>query len=136
MTSKVEVEAVAGKGLQGDRFFRSGETDSDPTDEGTQVTLVQIEAIERVAAEVGGNFTSADSRRNIATRGIDLNDLVGREFCVGGARLRGVELCEPCAHMTQTAGPRALRNLVHRGGLRAAVVSGGMIRVGDAVGSA
>lgn len=67
------------------------------------------------------------------TRGVALNHLVGREFTIGDVTLRGVRPCEPCGHLERLTRPGVLKGLIHRGGLRAVVVSGGVIRVGDAI---
>ena len=74
-----------------------------------------------------------EARRNVVTRGIDLNALVGRRFRVGDAECVGRRLCEPCAHLQRLTHPGILRDLVHRGGLRADILEGGAIRVGDTV---
>ena len=76
---------------------------------------------------------ASEHRRNIVTRGIDLNALVGHEFTVGDVRCRGMRLCEPCTVVERYASRPVLRALVHRGGLRADIVSEGMVRLGDAV---
>jgi len=81
-------------------------------------------------------LSAADSRRQVLTRGIDLNALVGREFTVGSVRCRGVELCEPCAHLQSVTQEGVLKGLVHRGGLRADVLNDGDVAGGDAVTSA
>jgi|SRR5439155_12227109 len=128
-----EVEAVAGRGLRGDRYFKGEGTFSRASEPGREVTLVESEAIEAAAREAAIDFRSTDSRRNVVTRGVSLNDLVGREFIVGESRLRGVELCEPCAHMIQLSGKKVLRRLFHHGGLRADIIADGVIRVGAAV---
>jgi MOSC domain-containing protein YiiM len=133
MASLQEAHAVADKGLEGDRYFDAQGTYSDVPEPGRQVTLIEMEAIEAASRDAGIEFLSSDSRRNIMTRNVRLNDLVGRDFCVGGVTLRGVELCEPCAHMVALSGKRVLRSLVHRGGLRAEILGGGTIRVGDTV---
>jgi MOSC domain-containing protein YiiM len=133
MASLVEVQVLAGAGLVGDRYFRGVGTYSSADATGRQVTLIESEALEAASAETGMNIQPRDSRRNIATQGISLNDLVGHEFTVGEVRLRGVELCEPCSHLAELAGKPMLRSLVHRGGIRADILSDGMIRVGDAV---
>lgn len=133
MVALQEVHAVAGKGLEGDRYFGAQGTYSDIPEPGRQVTLIEMEAIEAASRDAGMEFLSSDSRRNIATRNVRLNDLVGREFKVGEATLRGVELCEPCAHMVALSGKRVLRKLVHRGGLRADILVGGTIRLGDTI---
>ncbi len=133
MASLDEVEAVAGRGLKGDRYFSDGGPSSRAREPGRQVTLIESEAIEGAAQEAAVDFRSTDSRRNIVTRGVALNYLLGHEFTVGEARLRGVELCEPCAYMIKLSGKKVLRSLVHHGGLRAEVVADGTIRLGDAV---
>ena len=119
--------ARAGHGLEGDRYVEGAGTFSNPHSRGHDLTLIDAEVVEElgVAPEV--------PRRNVVTRGIDLNALVGRRFRVGEAECEGQRLCEPCAHLQRLTEPRLLRALVHRGGLRADVISGGVIRVGDAV---
>jgi MOSC domain-containing protein YiiM len=128
-----EVQAVAGRGLEGDRYYANAGTSSRVPEPGREVTLVETEALEALERDLGVQMEPGETRRNIATRGVHLNDLVGQEFRVGEATLRGVELCEPCVHITGLAGKNALRGLVHRGGLRADIVRGGTIRVGDRV---
>jgi mannose-6-phosphate isomerase-like protein (cupin superfamily) len=94
----------------------------------------ESEAVEAIARDAGITITAAETRRNIATRGVPLNHLVGREFFVGEVRLRGIRLCEPCGHL-ETMTTAGVRNaLMHRAGLRASIVRGGTIRVGDPVG--
>lgn len=119
----------AGKGLERDRYFFP-----DGAGPGEALTLIAAEAVEGLAADTGIELDGAESRRQILTRGVDLNALVGREFSVGGVRCRGVELCEPCDHLQSVTAPGVLRGLVHRGGLRADVLADGEIAVGDAVG--
>jgi MOSC domain-containing protein YiiM len=120
---------VAGQGLEHDRyFFPAGAAP------GEALTLIAAEALQELRADTGIELSGADSRRQIVTRGIDLNALVGQEFSVGGVRCLGVELCEPCAHLQAVTAPGVLRGLVHRGGLRADVLTAGEIAVGDAVG--
>jgi MOSC domain-containing protein YiiM len=128
-----EVRAVAGKGLEGDRYFRAAGTYSAVPEPGRQVTLVEIEAIEAVERDYGIELAPRETRRNVITRGVRLNELIDREFRVGEALLRGIELCEPCTHMAQLAGKNVVRGLVHRGGLRADIVADGLIRVGDPI---
>jgi MOSC domain-containing protein YiiM len=129
-----EVRAVPGRGLEGDRYYAQVGTYSKIKGTGRDVTLIEDEALEALFDEAGLELEPGSSRRNIVTRGVPLNHLVNREFCVGDVRLRGMRLCEPCTHLerlTQATGVR--RALVHRGGLRAEIVSEGVIRVGDAV---
>ena len=125
------VKAVAGRGLEGDRYFRAdGEPGEKPDEE---ITLIAVEGLEAFAEESGIKVTPAESRRQVATRGIDLNALVGRRFSVGPLECEGIELCEPCTHLEGLTQPGVLKGLVHRGGLRAAIRGGGEIAVGDRV---
>ncbi len=134
MTPIDAVNAVAGRGFEGDRYFEKLGRYSDVPEPGRQVTLVEMESIEAVQREHGIAIRPGDARRNVVTRGISLNELVGREFRVGDATFIGVELCEPCAHLVSLIGDKkVLRALVHRGGIRADIVRGGTIRVGDPV---
>ena len=121
--------AVAGMGLEGDRYFgqKPWRYAAD-----RQVTLIEAEAVEAVRA-AGVPFTAADARRNVVTRGVRLNELVGRTFRVGNAVLRGVELCHPCGRLAKLTYRGVTRDLKMRGGLRAEVLHGGHIRVGDAL---
>jgi MOSC domain-containing protein YiiM len=96
-----------------------------------EVTLIQQEHVEALAAQSGRSFTSHHARRNIVTRGVDLNALVGREFRIGNVLIRGIRLCEPCSYLAKASFPEVLDGLVHKGGLRAQILSEGEIRVGD-----
>jgi len=125
------VEATAGVGLAGDRYAR-GDGFWPDDGESRDVTLIEAEAIENLA-EHGITLEPGESRRNITTRGIRLNELVGREFTIGGVRARGTELCEPCTHLVAMTGKPLLKPLVHRGGLRADLLTSGPISVGDAI---
>ena len=129
------VTAVAGTGIDGDRYAaRAQRSEMEPK---KQITFIEAEALEALERDYGIALTAAESRRNVCTRGIALNHLVGREFTAGGARLRGAELCEPCGLMEKLSGkPGARKALVHRGGLRAEILDTGAIRVGDAIGPA
>ncbi len=128
-----EVEALSGRGLRGDRNFLGEGTFSDDAKEGRDLTLIEAEAIEALEAEEGIALEPAASRRNVLTRGIALNDLVGERFRVGEVECVGVELCEPCSHLESLTEPGVLRGLVHRGGLRADILTGGTITIGDPV---
>jgi MOSC domain-containing protein YiiM len=124
------VRAVAGRGLEGEYHF-AADGDAEP---GAAITFIAEEALDGLRADTRIDLSHAASRRNVLTRGIDLNALVGRRFRVGQVECRGVELCEPClplARMNDDFG--VLRGLVHRGGLRADVLSDGGIALGDAI---
>ncbi len=128
------VEAVTGVGLDGDRYAARAGTYSGKEGPKRQVTLIEAEALEAAERDYGVALPPGSTRRNIVTRGVALNHLVGREFAVGPALLRGITLCEPCVHMESLAGvPGAREALVHRGGLNAEIVAGGTIRIGDPI---
>ena len=131
-----EARALAGKGLEGDRYCSRSGTYSHQGGPARQVTLIEIEAIEVLERDDGIEIDPGASRRNIVTRGVALNHLVGREFKVGAVVLRGIELCEPCAHLQKLTQHGVMRGLVHRGGLNAEILTDGLIRVGDPVESA
>ncbi len=125
--------AVPGKGLEGDRYFSKVGTYSNNPGSGRDVTLIEVEAIEALKRDYGIELPPADSRRNIVTRGVPLNHLVGQEFKVGQVTLRAIRLCEPCSHLEKLSLKGVQRGLIHRGGLRAHILTGGIIRVGDSV---
>ena len=128
------VEAVAGRGLRGDRYFEEAGTFSDHEGGGRNLTLVESEAIDAIAREADVHLDPGEHRRNVTTAGVALNHLVGERFRVGEAVCLGIRLCEPCAHLQSLVGEeQVLPALVHRGGLRADVVEGGSIAVGDAI---
>ncbi len=128
------VRAEAGHGLEGDRYHAHSGTYSEKGGPGREVTLIANEALETLETEFGVKLAPGQSRRNIRTLGIDLNEFVDKELRVGGAVLRGVRLCEPCDHLERLVGQtNTMRGLVRRGGLRCDIVSGGIIRVGDEI---
>jgi MOSC domain-containing protein YiiM len=138
MQSLQSVEAVEGVGLTGDRYARrdgfwKGGVRKDGGEESRDVTLIEAEEMERLARESGINLAPGDSRRNLTTRGIRLNQLVGKEFWIGGVRARATELCEPCTHLVALTGKPVIKPLAHRAGLRADLLSSGRITVGDRV---
>jgi MOSC domain-containing protein YiiM len=125
------VRAVAGRGLEGEYHFFAGEGAQPERDR--ELTLIATEALDALDAEHDIRLTPAETRRNVATRGIDLNSLEGRRFRVGEVECEGIELCEPCKNLVRLTEPGVLRGLVHRGGLRAAILTEGEIAVGDEV---
>lgn len=133
MAAVKEARAVPGKGLEGDRYFSHVGTYSNSPGLGRDVTLIEIEALEALKRDYGVELAPGDSRRNIITRGIPLNHLVGRDFKVGEVTLRGIRLCEPCSHLEKLSRKGVQRGLIHRGGLRTHILSAGTIRAGDAV---
>ena len=122
-----EIECVAGRGVRGDRFF-----DYRPDYNG-QITFFAMEVFERICAELAIRDVPVTAvRRNVFTRGLDLNALVGREFTVQGVRFAGAEECRPCYWMEQAVGPGTEMRLRGCGGLRARLLSDGLLRVGRA----
>jgi MOSC domain-containing protein YiiM len=127
------VRAIAGVGLEGDRYAsRTGHWSADPRVD-RDITLIEAEVVEDLEASEGIVLGPGESRRNVTTRGIRLNELVGRRFRVGDAICEGTRLCEPCQYLTDLLGKPVLKPLVHRAGLRAHIVEGGEIAVGAEV---
>jgi len=116
------VAALAGKGLKGDRQFC--EEGAAP---GEALTLVEAEVLEDVG------LTGVQSRRQVVVRGVRLNDLIGKRFLVGGVECLGVEICEPCLHLQSLTRPGLIKDMIHRGGLNADILTDGQISVGDVV---
>jgi MOSC domain-containing protein YiiM len=129
MVARAVVTSLANQGLVGDRY----EMPKNRRGADYQLTLIELENIEAYVKEVDGAFTPDIPRRNIVTRGIALNDLCGKTFRVGGAACEGIELCEPCGLFASRTRREVLQFFLHRGGLRARIVEGGEIRVGDDV---
>jgi len=128
-----QVNAIEGMGLEGDRYYNRTGTYSNKHDASREVTLIESEALEALAKDYEVEIKGTESRRNISTQGVALNHLVGREFKVGGAVLRGIRLCEPCTHLEEVSGKPARKGLIHRGGLRAQIIKSGLIQVGDEI---
>jgi MOSC domain-containing protein YiiM len=130
-----QVNAIEGMGLEGDRYYNRTGTYSDKHDESREATFIESESLDALAKDYNIELEGTESRRNISTKGVALNHLVGKEFKVGEAVFRGVRLCEPCTHLEEVSGKPARKGLIHRGGLRAQIVKSGLIRVGDEIGS-
>lgn len=129
------VEAVTGEGLVGDRYHDGiGFYSTTPTDPGArELTLIAEEALRDVLAESGIPLSPDEHRRNITTRGVTLEPLLGKRFRIGEVVCEGIRLCPPCAHLEEVTGKAVMKPLVHRGGIRARIVQVGWIRVGDMV---
>jgi MOSC domain-containing protein YiiM len=135
MQSLAVVEAIAGEGLAGDRYLEhTGFYSPRPTDPGArEVTLFEAETLDWLRSEQGIELSSSEHRRNLTTRGIRLDDLLGRQFRVGEVLLEGVKDCPPCDHLEGLVGKPVLKPLVNRGGLRARILESGTLRVGDTI---
>ena len=127
--------AVPGRGLEGDRYFLGAGTFTNwqGRREGEALTLIEAEALEAMRDEQEIDLTGGASRRNVVTRGIALNDLVGKRFRVGEVECYGDRLCDPCRHLERLTEDGVLRALAGRGGLRADILHRGRIAVGDAL---
>lgn len=127
-----EARAVAGTGLEGDRyalglgFYSDGQT-------GRQLTLIEAEDLERMERETGVQLAQHECRRNIVTRGIALAPLIGRRFRIGEIECEGIRACPPCNHLEELTRPGPLRGLARTGGIRAHILTDGEVRVGDVV---
>ena len=133
MEARDQVQTTAGRGIDGDRYSNGTGAWSNMAGDGREITLVEMEAIEALAREKKIEIEPSATRRNLVTRGVPLNHLVGKEFQVGEVRLVGIRLCEPCQYLEKLTTKGVLTGLIHRGGLRANIVTGGTIRTGDAV---
>ena len=132
-TAATEVRAVEGVGLEGDRYATEVGTYSDRPGPHRQVTLVEREVIASVNTESGVELAEHETRRNLVTEGVPLLHLIGHTFRVGDVVFRGIKSCPPCAYLEEMTRPGVRAALVNRGGLRAEVVSGGVLRIGDEI---
>ena len=123
LPATVDHVEVGASGIAGDRHAKRGD-----------ITLIEAEALEAFTEETGIPLTHEESRRQVLTRGIRLNDLVGKRFTVGEVEVVGRELCEPCRHLQSLTRQGVLKGMVHRAGLNADIVTPGGIAVGDRVG--
>lgn len=126
------VKAVPRVGLEGDRYALGTGTFYKP-EPAFELTLIEAEAIEAICRDYKIELSFGEARRNIVTRGVPLNHLVGREFLIGDVRIRGIRLCEPCDHLQKLTGKELIRGLRHRGGLRAQILTEGLIETGEAI---
>ncbi len=135
MNSANPVSAVENRGLMGDRYYSLNGTYSKTEIEPDQeITLIESEAFEELKEKHGITLNYSQSRRNIITRDVDLNSLVGRTFQVGDVTLTGMRLCEPCTYLSGLTGnPKLVKQWLHRAGLRAHIVRSGKISVGDSI---
>ena len=129
------IEAIAHRGLVGDRYYANSGTFSGakPLGPGREITLIEEESVGALSEQLHQAVNPAQLRRNVMTRGIRLNDLVGREFMIGNIRLIGVRLCHPCAHLDRLSDWDVRKHLKNRGGLRADILDNGWLHVGDLV---
>ncbi len=134
MQAVQRVRAVVGRGLEGDRYFSEQGTYSPNEGPGRRLTLVEAEALDAVASETGTLLGPGESRRNLVTRGVRLNELVGKRLWIVEVECLGVRLCPPCGHLERVTGRSGLQTALHeRGGLRVDILNDGEIAVGDPI---
>jgi MOSC domain-containing protein YiiM len=126
-------QAVPGLGLLGDRYFQKQGLYSSLPGTGRELTLIESESLEALAAETGIHLDLSQSRRNLVTQGFLLNPLVGKTFRIGQVTARGLRLCDPCKYLEGLTKPGVLAGLVQRGGLRADILTPGTIHAGDLI---
>jgi hypothetical protein len=133
-TSLPAARLEAGRGIVGDRYHSgSGTFSPEEMDPAHQLTLIAEEEILVFNEVTGQSLDPGAFRRNVVTRGVDLNALVGVRFKLGEMVITGVRLCEPCSHLAGLVNPEVLKRMVHRAGLRAEIVTGGVLRPGDPI---
>jgi len=135
MVAVDSIRVVAGKGIEGDRFFKKAGTyeGTGRLGAGREITLIEASALRALKEEHGIELAFAETRRNVLVVGVSLNDLVGKEFQVGSVTLRGMRLCEPCRHLSEMTGKPVIKGLCHRGGLNCQAVTTGTISRGDEI---
>ena len=133
MQARPELSLIAGVGIDGDRYATEKGFYSDRPEPGRQVTLFEFETLEALKRDHGVILTAADHRRNITVKGVPLNHLVGRRFKVGECLLEATRLSTPCKHIEDVTGKNISRWLINRCGLNCIIVTGGVVKTGDAV---
>ncbi|MFC6733857.1 MULTISPECIES: MOSC domain-containing protein [unclassified Haladaptatus] len=138
MVEQASVNAVENRGIEGDRYYKGkgiwNEWEEDENNEASEITFIEAEAIEACREDYDIDLEPSDARRNVVTRGVPLNHLVGKQFTVGEAVCEGLNLCEPCGYMQGLVGKgKVAEALKHRGGLDARIVKSGEISRDDAI---
>ena len=122
------IKVIANKGVVGDRHFK------DFNDPYCQLTLIESESIDYYNSKYGLNISYLDFRRNIVTKGIQINDLIGKKFHIGNVKVEGIDLCRPCRHLTEILNQgNIIKEFLRRGGLRCQILSSSVINIGDEI---
>ena len=120
------IEVLENKGVVGDRHF---DEFNDPY---CQLSLIESENIDFYNSKYNLNIPYVDFRRNIITKGVRLNNLIGKRFLVGNVKVEGIDLCRPCRHLTEILSQgNIIKEFLRKGGLRCQILSSSMINVGD-----
>jgi len=133
MELRESVLAVPGKGIQGDHRFDPTGTLSAKKGAAREISFIEVEAVEAVFRDYQIQLGADETRRNVVTRGIALNHLIGKEFTAGALRFKGLEMCEPCRHLESMTRKGVKEALIHRGGIRCQILTEGELRVGDVI---
>jgi MOSC domain-containing protein YiiM len=135
MISHERIRAIAGKGFAGDRYAlgRGFYSDRELPGGARELTLVEIEALDAIASESGVRLEPIESRRNIATEGVQVHDLIGKRFTIGEVVCEGIRDCPPCVHLEELTGKTVMKAMARRGGLRANIFTDGEIAIGDEI---
>ncbi|MDE1182167.1 MOSC domain-containing protein [Paraburkholderia sp.] len=131
MRGFTEIELLAGKGIVGDRYMNASGFYSHKPEEGRQVTLFEVEALDAIYAESGIRFGPEEHRRNVTVRGVPLNSLVGKRFWLGSTLLEATRLSVPCRHIEEVTGKPVFDAMLGRSGLNCRILTGGIVRIGD-----
>jgi len=125
----------AGLGIIGDRYYKKAGTFSKALEKtgDFELTLIEDEEIECFNHMTGLGYQGRDFRRNIVTKNVKLNDLIGGEFVLGAVTLKAVRLCEPCKYLSERLGDTVMENMMGKCGIRAVILKGGSITTGDSV---
>tara|TARA_B100000900_G_C20561558_1_gene709113 strand:+ start:275 stop:715 length:441 start_codon:yes stop_codon:yes gene_type:complete len=122
------INVVLNKGILGDRHYK------DFNDPYCQLSLIEAENIDYYNLKYGLNISYVNFRRNIVTKGVQLNDLVGKKFSIGNVKVEGIDLCRPCRHLTEVLNQsNIIKEFLRRGGLRCQILSSSEIHVGDEI---
>ena len=134
MKQSEQINAIAGKGIEGDRYLLETGTYSKKPEPGRQVTLIQSEVLDSLKTKFDITVKPEESRRNVLTKGIEINDLIGTEFFVGPVRLKAHRLTRPCLYLENLLSQPGLYNeLWENGGISCEILSGGVIKEGDVI---
>jgi MOSC domain-containing protein YiiM len=128
-----QIHVVPGAGIEGDHYFYEPGINKTQPEPGFQLTLIELEAIEAICKEDGIPITPNQTRRNLVTHGVSLNNLVGLVFSIGDIQVRGIRLCEPCNKLAIRIDPRIEQSMAHRGGLRVDILTDGIIHRNDTI---
>ena len=134
MVGHDSIQALSNHGLAGDRYTEGHGSYSKPGDHpDRQVTLIEQEQLDWLHNQHGIVMSGQDSRRNLLTKGIQLNDLIGKTFHIGKVELLGIRLCQPCKPLATVLGFDFVNLMLHRSGLNCQIISGGTLTPGDVI---